>query len=225
MQGKLFVIESGSDGAGKETQSNLLYERLKKEGYKAMKITYPNYQSDSSALVKMYLNGEFGTTAEDVDAYIASTFFAGDRYASYKKEWQEFYNSGGIIIADRYVPSNMIYQASKFCSDESREEFLEWVDGYEYGLYGLPRPDKVIFLDVPIDVSLKLIKDRENKTKDILDRDIHEQDIDYLKSTYFNSKFVAEKYKWDIINCSIEGNLKSKEDINNMIWKVIKNEI
>ena len=126
MQGKLFIIE-GLDGSGKETQTKKLYERLKEEGYMIKKVEYPNYKSDSSALVKMYLNGDFGKSADDVNAYISSTFFAVDRYASYKTEWQEFYQSGGIILADRYTSSNMIHQASKMENKKERQQFLNWL--------------------------------------------------------------------------------------------------
>lgn len=120
MRGKLIVIESGSDGSGKATQSQKLFNRLYDENYKVRKIEFPNYKSNSSALVKMYLNGEFGSNPEDVNAYAASTFYAVDRFASYKTEWEEFYKAGDIIIADRYTTSNMVHQASKI-NDEKKE--------------------------------------------------------------------------------------------------------
>lgn len=145
-KGKLIIIESGSDASGKATQSERLYERLISEGKKCMKITFPDYESDSSALVKMYLNGDFGKNPNDVSPYVSSTFYAADRYASYKTKWGEFYNSGGIIISDRYTTSNMVHQAAKIESPE-KEKFLEWLYDLEFNIYGIPTPDEVIFLD------------------------------------------------------------------------------
>lgn len=224
-KGKMFVIESGTDGSGKATQTKLLFDRLVKDGYKVMKVTYPNYDSDSSALVKMYLRGDFGKKAEDVNAYIASTFYAADRYASYKTEWEDFYMDGGIVIADRYTTSNMVHQASKMDDILEREKFLEWLDDFEYGLYKLPKPSEVFFLDVPVDVSEDLMKDRKNKITNEDKKDIHESDHDYLVKTYRNSKYVADKYSWNIIEC-VENDtrkMKSIEEIHEEIYlKVVE---
>lgn len=156
MSGKLIIIESGSDASGKATQTKKLYERLLKDGYNVRKVEYPNYDSESSALVKMYLRGEFGEKATDVDPYIASTFFSVDRYASFKTEWEEFYNNGGIVLADRYTTSNMVHQASKMDEDE-RDKYLDWLVDYEFNMYKIPQPDCVVFLDVPVNFSKKLI--------------------------------------------------------------------
>lgn len=219
MQGSIFVIESGTDGSGKATQTKLLYDRLKADGYNVIKVSYPNYDSDSSALVKMYLRGDFGEKADDVDAYIASTFYAADRYASYKTEWEDFYKEGGIVIADRYTTSNMVHQASKMDDIDKRDKFLDWLDQYEYGLYKLPRPRVVYFLDVPVDVSQDLIKDRMNKFTNESQKDIHESDTDYLVKTYENSKFVADKYQWQIVNCINEDrNMRSVDQIHEEIY-------
>ena len=219
MQGSIFVIESGTDGSGKAAQTKLLYDRLKADGYNVIKVSYPNYDSDSSALVKMYLRGDFGEKADDVDAYIASTFYAADRYASYKTEWEDFYKEGGIVIADRYTTSNMVHQASKMDDIDKRDKFLDWLDQYEYGLYKLPRPREVYFLDVPVDVSQDLIKDRMNKFTNESQKDIHESDTDYLVKTYENSKFVADKYQWQIVNCINEDrNMRSVDQIHEEIY-------
>ena len=219
MQGSVFVIESGTDGSGKATQTKLLYDRLKADGYKVIKVSYPNYDSDSSALVKMYLRGDFGKKADDVDAYIASTFYAADRYASYKTEWEDFYQEGGIVIADRYTTSNMVHQASKMDDIEERASFLDWLDQYEYGLYKLPRPSEVYFLDVPVDVSQDLIRDRKNKFTNESQKDIHESDKDYLVKTYENSKFVADKYQWHIVKCiDQDRNMRSVDQIHEEIY-------
>ncbi len=222
MNGKLFVIESGTDGSGKATQTKLIFDRLKKEGYNVKMVEYPNYKSESSSLVKMYLRGEFGKKADDVDPYVASTFFAADRYASYKTEWEEFYQSGGIIIADRYTTSNMVHQASKMNDKKEREAYLTWLFEFEYELYKIPKPSGVFFLDVPVSVSKELIKDRKNKFTDEDQKDIHESDEEYLIKTYNNSKHVAEKYKWDIIDCSSKnGLIRSIEDIHEEIYEKI----
>lgn len=160
MSGKLIIIESGSDASGKATQTKKLYERLLKDGYNVRKVEYPNYDSESSALVKMYLRGEFGEKATDVDPYIASTFFSVDRYASFKTEWEEFYNNGGIVLADRYTTSNMVHQASKMDEDE-RDKYLDWLVDYEFNMYKIPQPDCVVFLDVPVNFSKKLMENRK----------------------------------------------------------------
>lgn len=226
-KGRIFVIESGTDGSGKATQSKLLYDRLIKDGYKVMKVSYPNYDSDSSALVKMYLRGDFGEKADDVDAYIASTFYAADRYASYKTEWENFYLDGGIIIADRYTTSNMVHQASKMNDSIEREKFLDWLDEYEYDLYKIPRPSEVFFLDVPVKFSEELMKDRKNKITNEDKKDIHESDHGYLVKTYENSKYVADKYNWNIIECidSKEKEMKSVQVIHEEIYKKVLNAI
>ena len=139
--GKLFVID-GTDGSGKQTQFNKLAERLEKENIKFKKISFPNYDSPSSSLVKMYLDGEFGENAKDISPYIASTFYAADRYATYKKNLEEFYKNGGIILADRYTTANMVHQAGKISNKEEREKFLNWLWDFEFNLYGIPVPTK-----------------------------------------------------------------------------------
>ena len=224
MKGKLIIIESGSDASGKATQTRKLYDRLVKDGYNVKKVEYPNYKSQSSALVKMYLNGDFGKSAEDVDAYVASTFFAADRYASFKTEWEEFYNNGGIIIADRYTTSNMVHQASKMDESE-RDKFIDWLSDYEFNLYKLPQPDCVVFLDVPIDFSKKLMERRKNKFTGEDKKDIHESDIDYLTKSYNNAVHIANKYNWNKINCIEDDNLRTIESIHEEIYKLVKDNI
>lgn len=220
MSGKLIIIESGSDASGKATQSELIYEKLKNEGLKVRKVQYPNYESESSTLVKMYLRGDFGKNADDVDAYIASTFFTADRYASYKTEWEDFYKDGGVVIADRYTTSNMVHQASKMAV-EDRDKYLDWLDDYEYGMFKMPRPDVVIFLNVPVEFSRKLMANRMNKFTGEKEKDIHERDAEYLERTYRNSLYIADKYGWKIVECIKDGELRSIDDINNEIYKIV----
>lgn len=222
MNGKLIIIESGSDASGKATQSEELLKKLTADGYNVRKVEYPNYKSESSTLVKMYLRGDFGKHADDVDAYIASTFFTADRYASFKTEWEEFYRSGGIVIADRYTTSNMVHQASKM-EIEERDKYLDWLEDYEYNLFKIPRPDEVIFLNVPVDYSIKLMENRKNKFTGEDEKDIHESDKNYLKKTYNNSLYIADKYNWKRVECVENEQLRTIEDISNEIYGIVKN--
>ena len=216
--GKIYVIESGSDACGKATQSKLLYDVLSKNN-KVIKVEFPNYQSDTSFMVKMYLRGDFGKNPEDVDPYIASTFYAIDRYGRYKKEIEKYYKDDYIIIADRYTTSSMVYQAGKYEDIKEKNKFLDWLYDFEYRLYGLPKPDKVFFLDLPFDISYNFMKNRGSKNNIL--QDIHENNRKYLEKVYENSKYVAEKYGWLKIDCSINGNIKSIDEIHSMILEKI----
>lgn len=220
-KGKLIIIESGSDASGKATQSKKLYERLIGEGYNCMKITFPDYESESSALVKMYLRGDFGSNPNDVSPYVASTFYAADRYASFKTKWEKFYNEGGIIISDRYTTSNMVHQAAKINNDE-KEKFLDWLYDLEFNIYGIPKPDEIIFLDVDPEVSQELMKDRKNKFTGEEAKDIHESNKEYLINSYNNSLYIADKYNWKVIKCCKDNKLRTIEDINDEIYDNIK---
>lgn len=224
MKGKMIVIEA-CDGSGKETQTGRLFERLENEGYNIKKIKFPDYDDDSSALVKMYLGGEFGKRPGDVSPYIASTFYAVDRYASYKRKWKEFFDEGGIILADRYTTANMVHQASKFQNEEDKHKFLDWLWDFEFNIFGLPVPDCVIFLDMPPEYSMKLMENRSNKITGDAEKDIHERDIDYLKKSYKNSCIIAEKYKWNKVNCVEKDRIKSIGDIHEEIYKIVKKSL
>ncbi|HCL4480241.1 TPA: thymidylate kinase [Clostridium botulinum] len=218
--GKIIVIE-GSDSSGKATQTKKLYNKLLSEGYNVRKITFPNYNSDSSALVKMYLKGDFGDKPEDVNPYVASTFYAVDRFASFKKNWGEFFNNGGIIITDRYTTSNMIHQAVKIQHDK-KDSFLDWILDLEFNMYKLPKPDCVIFLDMPPVISQKLMQNRVNKFTGKKQKDIHERNSDFLDNSYKNALYVADKYNWIKINCAKNGEPKSIEVIHNEIFTKVK---
>ncbi|HYF83524.1 MAG TPA: thymidylate kinase [Clostridia bacterium] len=224
MKGKLIIIEAGTDGSGKATQTKILFHRLKEEKHNIRKVEYPNYKSNSSALVKMYLNGEFGNRPEDVNAYAASTFYAVDRYASYVKEWQKFYEKGGIVLADRYTTSNMVHQASKIEDEMERNEYLDWLWDLEFVKLGLPIPDMVIFMDVPPVITNNLMSARNNKITGGSKKDIHESDSEYLSKTYQNACWIAEKYKWNRIQCIANNCLRSIDDIHNEIYdSIVKN--
>lgn len=222
--GKLFVIE-GLDGSGKETQTKLLEERLKKNGYNVILASYPNYKSDSSALVKMYLNGDFGDNPEDVDPKVASVFYAVDRYATFKKEYEKFYRQGGIIIADRYVTSNMVHQACKIDDPEKKGEYISWLVDFEYNMMKIPSPDRIFFLDINPEVSRKLIKNRKNKFSEEKEKDIHEKNLDYLKKAYDNIEFLVENCGFERIECTRGDALKSIEEINDILYEKIKEEL
>ena len=222
--GKLIVIE-GVDASGKATQTKLLYEYLKEKFEKVEKIEFPDYESESSSLVKMYLNGEFGENANDVSPYIASTFFAADRYASYKTKWEKLYNDGYIIIADRYVTANMIHQASKFETKEEKEKFLDWLCDFEYNLYKLPEPDVKLFLNVPPHISAELMRERLNKFTEQEEKDIHERDSEYLKKTYENAVYIADNYGFKKVDCVKDEKLRTIEDIQEEIRRILENEL
>lgn len=219
--GKIIDIE-GVDGTGKETQSQLLYERLKKEGHAVKLVSFPNYNSLSSSLVKMYLNGEFGDDPEDCNVYAVSAFFAVDRFATYAKELKNFYENGGIIIMDRYTTSNMIHQASKIKDLKEKDEYLNWLWNLEFNLFKLPVPDIVILLDVKPEISQNLMRNRLNKIDNKKEKDIHEKHPEYLKESYENAMYVAEKYDWDTIDCNDGSNIKSIEEIESLIYQKIK---
>ncbi|MGI6685388.1 MAG: dTMP kinase [Bacillota bacterium] len=221
MKGKLIIIESGADSSGKATQTRLLNERLADENYSVKKVEFPNYQSPSSALVKMYLNGDFGKDPGEVDPYISSTFYAVDRYASYKTEWEKFYLGGGTVLADRYTTSNMVHQGAKLKGRE-KDRYLDWLWNLEFAIYKLPVPDGVIFLDMPIEFSISLMAERENKFTGKREKDIHERNIDYLKSSYENSLYVAAKYGWVKVSCVDEGKLRTIEEIHQDIYEKVK---
>lgn len=215
--GKLIVIE-GTDSSGKQTQAEKLYERLKNEGKKVMKVSFPNYASPSSAPIKMYLSGEFGKKPEDVSPYASSVMYAVDRFASFKTVWGEFYKSGGIIVADRYTTSNMIHQASKIKDLKEKEVYLEWLEDLEFEKLGIPKPNLVLFLNMPTEVANKLMSERKNKFTGESEKDIHEQDAEYMKKSYENACNIASKYGWEEISCVEKGSLRSIESIAEEVY-------
>jgi len=209
MSGKLIVIE-GLDGSGKATQSEKLFNQFKEAGNKVMKVSFPDYDSDSSALVKMYLAGQFGTDPDSVNPYAASSFYAVDRFASYAKNWKQFYLDGGIIIADRYTTSNAIHQCAKL-PEEKWEAFIKWLFDYEYKLIGIPEPYRTIYLRVDPDVSQGLMTKRYegNEAK----KDIHESNLDYLRRSRLAADYCAKSLGWSVVECIVDGNMRSIDDI------------
>ena len=216
--GKLIVIE-GTDGSGKSTQFRLLTEAVTNAGYEFQKLVFPQYKEESSALIRMYLGGQFGDKPSDVNAYAASAFYAVDRYASYKKVWGEWYEQGGLVLSDRYTTSNAVHQASKE-PEENRAEFLRWLYEFEYDKLGLPRPDLTIYLDVPTEYTEKLMRSREAATG--TQADIHEQDLTYLATCRNMGRSAAEYYGWTVIHCVADGEMRSIEDIHKEIYSHVK---
>ena len=200
--GKLFIIEAG-DGSGKETQTRLLAKRLMREGHRVVPVTFPDYEADSSMLVRMYLRGDFGTHADDVNAYAASTFFAVDRYASYRMKWGRDYEAGAIILADRYTTSNMVHQAVKIGDAAERDIFLDWLYDLEFCKMGLPVPDAVFFLDMEPRAAERLIALRAEAKGAA--PDIHERDAAYLERAHDAYRLLSKRYSWVRIPSSADG--------------------
>lgn len=217
--GKLIVIE-GTDGSGKSTQFKRLTEHLQEDGQEFRTLVFPRYKEPSSALIRMYLGGEFGTSPSDVNAYAASSFYAVDRYASYKQDWGKWYEDGGLIVSDRYTTSNAVHQASKE-PKEKQGEFLKWLYEFEYDRLGLPRPDLIIYLDVPTAFTEQLMRLREQQTN--THADIHEQDLSYLATCRETGRAAAEFYGWHIIDCVRDGQMRSIEDIHREIFALVEN--
>ncbi len=215
--GKLIVIE-GTDGSGKSTQFKLLTQRLEAENKPFHRLVFPRYSEESSALIRLYLGGAFGTNPSDVNAYAASAFYAVDRYASYKQDWGQWYEDGGLIVSDRYTTSNAVHQASKE-EGENQAAFLQWLYDFEYDKLGLPKPDLVIYLDVPTDFTEKLMRGREAATN--TKADIHEQDLAYLATCRNTGRTAAGFYGWKIISCVENGQMRSIEDIHEEIYRHI----
>lgn len=213
MSGKLIIFE-GTDGSGKATQAALLCQELEKRGIPYKKLDFPRYQEESSALVRLYLSGAFGSHPDDVNAYAAASFYAVDRYASYKQDWSKFYEEGGLLIADRYTTSNAIHQTSKLPVTE-RGKFLDWLFDFEYRLLGLPEPTRVLYLDLPTELSRQMMRKREEITH--TQADIHEKDDAYLRACRENAAFVVERCGWTRIDCSRNGAVRSIEDIHEEI--------
>lgn len=213
--GKLIVIE-GTDGSGKSTQFRMLTERLHSEGTQFREIIFPQYSEPSSALIRMYLGGEFGSNPADVNAYSASAFYAVDRFASFRKVWGDWYRQGGLVISDRYTTSNAVHQTSKE-PEQRRMDFLKWLYEFEYDHLGLPRPDLVIYLDVPTDFTQAMLRGREQQTH--THADIHEADGAYLAQCREMGKLAAKYYNWTVLECVRNGTMRSKEDIHEEIYR------
>ena len=221
MSGKLIVID-GLDGSGKTTQAKRLYDILDRAGKRVKLISFPDYEQPSSVLVRMYLSGEFSQNADDINAYAASSFYAVDRYASYMKYWRDFYESDGLVIATRYVSSNAIHQMGKLPQEEW-DSFLSWLSDYEYEKLGLPRPNRILFRDMPRDAADKLIEKRYGG--DESKKDIHEKNRKYLEQCERTAAYAAKKEGWTVIPCAQDGIPRAQESITEEIMRVLNKEL
>lgn len=217
--GILIAVE-GTDSSGKQTQSEMLYKRLSEMGIKSRLVSFPAYESESSALVKMYLAGEFGENPNDVNAYAASTFYAVDRFATFRNDWGKDYEAGVVIIADRYVPSNIIHQAAKL-EESEKEAFVKWLSELEYGHFMLPKPNVTFFLDMPTKTAISLMANRANKIDKSGKKDIHERNSEYLKKSYDNAMGIAKRLGWEIVPCTEGESVRDILSINNDMMSVI----
>lgn len=218
MPGKLIVFE-GTDGSGKSTQFRALCARVEQTGTPFRRLVFPQYHEPSSALIRMYLGGEFGSRPGDVNPYAASAFYAVDRYASLKKVWGEYYSQGGLILTDRYTTSNAVHQGAK-CAPQERPAFLRWLDDFEHDKLGLPRADLVLYLDMPTRRSLELLRIREAATH--TQGDIHEVDPDYLAACRDSALQAARLLGWQVIPCVTgDGCLRTVEEIHREVWSLV----
>jgi len=218
MSGRLIVFE-GTDGSGKATQSERLYRRLTEEKILCRKIDFPRYGKPSAAMAEEYLRGGLGKKPGDVNAYAASLFYAVDRYASYKQDWGGFYEAGGLILADRYTTSNAVHQASKLPPDE-RREYLAWLFDLEYGRLGLPRPDMVLYLDMPTEITEQMMRGRERAAG--AGTDIHEQDEEYLRRCRASAGEIAREFGWNVVSCAADGRPRTVEAIHEEIYEKVR---
>ena len=226
--GTLIILEGG-DGSGKATQTKLLVERLTKEGHAVKSVSFPNYDSGAAMPIKMYLAGEFGKDVHDVNPYVASSMYAIDRFASFRTDWEQFYNNGGIIIADRYTTSNMVHQMVKYDNPNERTAFLDWLEDFEFQKFGLPKPDVVCLLDMPLEVSEALMAERTGKTGGNTG-DIHEGNHAYLAAVHDAYEELVKRYQWHRIPCvdkakSSQYTLRTIEEIHNDVYSVVENLI
>ena len=216
--GKLFVIE-GTDGSGKSTQFQLTKKALENKNIDYKSVVFPRYSEKSSALLQMYLHGEFGKNPDDVNPYAASTFFAVDRFASFREDWGEYYNNGGLILSDRYTTSNAVHQGSKL-RDEELPGFFDWLSDLEYGKMGLPKPDLVIYLDVDIETSKRRMLHRQQKYD--TSADIHEKDFTYLENCLHTARMAADYYGWVVVPFMKDGMERDIDEKNAEIYRLIR---
>ena len=218
MPGKLIVIE-GIDGSGKSTQFQLICEQLDAEGMQFERIIFPRYKESSSAMLRMYLDGAFGDSPDDVNPYAASTFYAVDRFASYRMDWREHYEGGGLVLTDRYTTANAVHQGAKLPKPQ-QPAFFDWLEEYEYHLLEVPAPDLVIYLNIDPQLALDHIQKRQLETGG--NGDIHERDAEFLRNCAETGLHAAEYFGWDIVNCDLNGEVRDAKEIQSDIMALIR---
>ena len=216
-KGKLIVLE-GIDGSGKSAQYRRLCQRMENDKIAYNHIVFPRYDKESSALIRLYLGGAFGTKPGDVNAYTASAFYAVDRFASYRDDWGKIYENGGLILSDRYTTSNAVHQGSKL-PDAELPAFFSWLADLEYRKMGLPEPDLVIYLDVDLETSRRRMRRREEKTH--THADIHEMDSEYLARCLHTADMACEHYGWMRIPFLKDGEERDVDEKNAEIYDII----
>ena len=214
----IFIDLEGLDGSGKTTQTELICKRLAADGIDYRQIKLPDYESDSSILVRKYLAGDFGKNAGDVNAYAASVLYAADRFASFTEKWGEDYRNGKLIFADRYTPANALYQMTKLQKSEW-DPFLEWLFDFEYEKIGIPAPDKVIFPDMPVEVSQRLMTSHYGG--DESKKDVHEANVEFLNACREAALYAARKYGWSVVECAENGEPLPIETINDKVYGIL----
>ena len=214
-RGKLFIIEAG-DGSGKETQTRLLAQRLIREGHRVRAVAFPDYEADASMPVRMYLRGDFGTQADEVNPYAASPFFAVDRYASYRMKRGQDYEAGTIILADRHTTSHMAHQGGQIRDAPERDALLDWIDDFEFNKLGLRVPDAVCCLDREPCAAERLLTARAQAKGET--PDIHERDADYLRRTHDAYVLLTARCGWVRIPSSADGAPLPIEEIHERLY-------
>lgn len=224
---KIFVIE-GTDGSGKQTQTEIIYNRLNQLKKDVIKFSFPNYNSDSSGPIREYLSGNISLDANDVSPKAASTFYAVDRYISFKENIEKYYNdTKTIILFDRYISSNLLHQGGKLLNKGNKDDYLklekfgDWLMNFECNDLNLPLPTKVFFLHLPVEYTISMMKNRDNKFSKEKNKDIHESDVTHLINAEKAGLYYAKKYDWKIIECIKDGMVRTIEDINDEILSVI----
>ena len=219
MKKGLLIVFEGTDGSGKSTQFSRLCQRVEEDGGQFHRLRFPRYEEESSALIRMYLRGDFGESAAGVNAYAASAFYAVDRYASYQTDWHKDYWAGGLFLLDRYTTSNAVHQGGKLPPAE-RRAYFDWLFAFEYEKMQLPKPDLVLYLDLPPEKSMELLQRRQAQTD--TQGDIHEGDISYLTDCREAALEAAKAYDWKVISClDKKGSLRSIEDIHQAVWQMV----
>lgn len=227
-RGKLIVID-GSDGSGKATQTRALLARLKREGYRTKTLDFPQYEANFfGALIGRSLTGDFGDFIA-IDPHIGSVLYAADRFES-RPTIERWLKAGYVIVLDRYVSANQIHQGGKIHDVKKQKEFLGWLDQMEHGVFGLPRPDAIIYLDVPIEVSQKLLSQEEQKRKKVYlkkdQKDLAETNLKHLSESRENAlRLVKRLNRWERINCTAKGMMLSRERIAEKVWSAVKKSL